>query len=181
MLAPFRRARRVVAAIVAAAVIVSCADAPTTAPTQIRDDAAESNFHLLGWLLSQLDLLSCSTQTYDSVTQSVGAAGGTINVGGHKLVIPAGALSSTVSITAVTPAVNHREVQFQPHGLQFDKKATLTLSYSGCSLISQLIPKKIVYMDSALNPLELILSLDIPLLKKVSGKIDHFSGYAVWY
>jgi hypothetical protein len=179
MLASSRRARRVVAVIATALFAASCVEAPT-GPQHVRDDAAAADANLLGWILSQLDLLSCTPLPAATTTQVVGAAGGTINVGPHKLVIPAGALSSNVSITATAPSAPRREVQFQPHGLQFEEKATLTMSYAGCSLVSQILPKKIVYMDAGLNPLELILSLDNFLAKKVTGKIDHFSSYAVW-
>jgi hypothetical protein len=179
MQASFRRVRRVVAVIAAAFVVANCSEAPS-GPAHIRDDAAAADANLLGWLLSQLQLLNCTTQSYASVTQVIGSAGGTINVGAHKLVIPAGALDHSVSITATAPAVNRREVDFEPHGLQFDERPTLTMSYQGCSLVSQLLPKKIVYMDDDLNPLELILGLDNILSKKVTGKIEHFSSYGLW-
>lgn len=182
MLAPFRSTRRVLAvlATVSALVSVSCSEAPS-GPSHLRDDAAAANASLLGGLLNNLHLLSCTTQSYDSVTRVIGAGGGTITVGPHVFSVPAGALDHDVAITAVAPSVNRREVRFAPHGLQFDRKAVLTMSYSGCSLVSQLLPKKIVYMDADLNPLELIFSLDNIFSKKVSGPIGHFSGYAVWY
>lgn len=178
MQAPSRSLRGVLAIVATAVIAVSCVEAPS-GPTQVRDDAAAST-NLLGGLLDNLHLLSCTTQPYDSVTQVIGSSGGTIDVGPHKLVVPAGALDHNVTITAVTPAVPRREVHFEPHGLVFDEKATLTMSYQGCGLVSQLLPKKIVYMDDDLNPLQLILSLDIPFLKKITGKIGHFSSYAVW-
>ena len=180
MQAPFRSARRVVAVLAAAsALIISCSEAPS-GPQRVRDDAAATDANLLGGLLNNLHLLSCTTQSYDSVTRVIGAGGGTINVGTHVFSVPAGALDHNVAITAVTPSVNRREVQFAPHGLTFDRPATLTMSYAGCSLISQILPKKIVYMDDDLNPLELLLSLDNILSRKVTGKIGHFSSYAVW-
>jgi len=61
-------------------------------------------------------LLSCSVLAADSVTQVVGPDGGTITVGPHTFVIPAGALDDTVSITAVAPSDTVRRVSFQPEG-----------------------------------------------------------------
>jgi hypothetical protein len=183
MKAPSLSTRAVVAALVGLSILSSsCGDAPSS-PTNIRAPEAgvETDASLLGWLLNSLNLLSCTPLPAATTTQTVGAAGGTINVGPHKLVIPAGALSSNVTITATAPSVPRREVQFQPHGLQFEEKATLTMSYAQCSLVAQLIPKKIVYVDDNLNILELLLSLDNFLAKKVTGKLDHFSGYVVSY
>jgi hypothetical protein len=179
MLASFRRARRVVAVLASAFLVASCVEAPT-GPKPIRDDAAAANGSLLGGLLNHLQLLNCSTQPYDSVTQVIGASGGIILVGPHRFVVPPGALSSNTSITAVTPAVNRREVRFQPHGLTFNEPTYLTMSYQGCSLISQLLPKKIGYTSSSLQLLYLIPSLDNFFTKKVTGRIDHFSGYVLW-
>ena len=179
MRAPFRSARRVLAVSAIACALASCSEAPS-GPALVRDDAAAANNSLLGGLLGGLHLLSCTTQPYDSVTRVIGSAGGTISVGPHVFMVPAGALDHSVAITAVTPAVNRREVRFAPHGLEFAAKATLTLSYSGCSLVSQILPKKIVYMDDDLNLLELIGGLDNFWSQKVTGKIGHFSSYAVW-
>lgn len=183
-----RRLMGVLLSSIALATVVSCNEAPI-APAPVRQDAG-ANSQLLDGLLGGtvetlsktiggLNLLSCKDQKYDSVTQVVGSAGGTINVGDHKLVIPSGALGSNVTITAVAPVVPRREVRFQPEGLKFKEDAKLTLSYKGCSLVSQLLPKKIVYVDDGLNILELLLSLDSPLSQKVTGKLEHFSGYVV--
>jgi len=185
MLASYRSARRVAGVLVAiatASIVASCVEAPS-GPSRLRDDAAANN-DLLGLLtvpLSSLNLLSCSTQSYDSVTKVIGDDGGTIVVGQHVFVVPPDALDHNVTITAVTPSVNRREVRFQPEGLQFKKKTTLTMSYAGCSLLSQLLPKKIVYVGDDLSILELIKSVDDILSKKVTGRVEHFSAYAVAY
>jgi hypothetical protein len=128
-------------------------------------------------LLKNLHLLSCSPQPYVSRTQVVGINGGTILVGTHKLVIPAGALSRNYTIRAeqVTHRVN--SVRFSPEGLRFAKPAKLTLSYANCSPL--LLLKRVVYTDELLRILELIPSLDNLRTKTVTGDIRHFSRYAV--
>ena len=127
--------------------------------------------------LQDLHLLSCSPQPYASTTQVVGVNGGTIYVGTHKLVIPAGALSRSYTIRAeqVTHRVN--SVRLSPEGLAFAKPAKLTLSYSNCSPL--LLLKRVVYTDELLHILELIPSLDDIRAKTVTGDIRHFSRYAV--
>src|SRR5258707_847054 len=48
-------------------------------------------------------LLACTPLPYAVTQQMVGTAGGTLLVGPHKLTIPAGALSTSVLITAEAP------------------------------------------------------------------------------
>lgn len=135
---------------------------------------------LLGGLLESLQnlhLLSCSTQAYASVTQVVGTGGGTILVGTHKLVIPAGALTKQYTIRAEQVQARVNSVRFSPEGLRFAKPAKLTMSYANCSPL--LVLKRVVYTDELLRILELIPSLDNLRTRTVTGDIRHFSRYAV--
>lgn len=154
-----------------AGTLASCGDSTPTAPT-----ASPS---LLGSLGSQLGLIKCAPLPYDSVTQTVGPAGGTIQVGPHSLWIPAGALSQPVTITAVAPSDTVSAVRFGPSGLRFQRPASLTLSYANCSLVARLLPKRIAYTTDDLRILEYLLSVDLLSLRKVTGSLQHFSVYAV--
>lgn len=165
---------------------VSCTSAESLGPsalagpsTMAETDGQQSEL-LLGTLLDalrNLRLLSCSPQPYVSTTQVVGVNGGTIHVGTHTLVIPAGALERDYRISAeqVTHQVN--SVRLSPEGLTFAKPARLTLSYSNCS--SLLLLKQVVYTDDRLSILELMPSLDNIIAQTVTGGIRHFSRYAV--
>ena len=135
---------------------------------------------LLGGLLKSLTdlrLLGCSTQPYVSVTKVVGTAGGTIVVGTHKLVIPAGALTRSYTIRAEQVQYRVNSVRFSPEGLKFAKPAKLTMIYGKCSPL--LVLKRVVYTDELLRILELIPSIDNLASKTVTGDIRHFSRYAV--
>jgi hypothetical protein len=150
---------------------------PST-PTQMTADDQQSL--LLGELLNglkDLRLLSCSAQPYVAVTKVVGPGGGTIVVGTHKLVIPAGALARNYTIRAEQVPNRVNSVRFAPEGLKFARPAKLTLSYSNCSPL--LLLKRVVYTDELLRILELIPSLDNLRTKTVTGDIRHFSRYAV--
>jgi hypothetical protein len=127
--------------------------------------------------LSSLNLLSCSTQPYAVKTQTVGTAGGTIAVGTHRLVIPAGALTSSVKITAEQMSGRVNSVRFSPEGLRFAKPAKLYLSYANCSPL--LLLKRVVYTNDKLSILELLPSIDDLRTQRVSASIRHFSRYAV--
>lgn len=84
-----------------------------------------------------------------------------------------------MTITATAPKGDVNLVEFQPSGLVFKKDAALTMSYANCNLLGSLAPKRIAYTDDALNILEYLLSIDNLFTKKVTGKLKHFSGYAV--
>jgi hypothetical protein len=181
---PRRMTALFLAAVLAAGVSCTSDDslgpsAPAGPSAMAETDGQQSEL-LLGTLvntLKDLHLLSCSPQAYASRTQAVGINGGTIYVGTHRLVIPAGALSRTYTIRAeqVTGRVN--SVRFSPEGLRFARPAKLTLSYANCSPL--LLLKRIVYTNELLGILELIPSLDNIRTKTVTGDIRHFSRYAV--
>jgi hypothetical protein len=156
------------------AVMVACSAADDSAgPTP------PSELQVGGALLSlgDLHLLACSAQPYAVRTQTVGTAGGTIVVGTHRLVIPAGALAKPVQIKAEQLTGKVNSVRFSPEGLKFAKPATLSLSYSNCSPL--LLLKRVVYTNELLGILELLPSIDDLRSRTVSAPIRHFSRYAV--
>jgi hypothetical protein len=172
---------------------VSCTSsdtAPTEAPAIASSDSASQSspgFGLIGDLTGAVvgplgnvtDLLTCSAQPYESTTETIGPKGGVISVGSHSLVIPKGALSSDVTITAEQMSGKTNSVRFNPEGLQFQKPAVLTMSYRNCVVV--LLQKKIVFTTEKLKILEVLSSLDLFKSKTVTAPIDHFSRYAVAY
>lgn len=154
--------------VAALALIAGCSDQQPVAPS------AQSG--LFGTLTG---LLTCDPLSYDSTTQLVGPQGGVILVGPHRLTIPAGALSDTVSITAVVRSEDVNEVRFQPEGLQFAQPAQLSMSYANCGLVPSLLPKRIAHTSDLLDILEYVTSVDNVLARRVTGSLEHFSGYAV--
>lgn len=159
----------------------SCADSSPTAPRASTTTAAP-DAELLGWLGSTIEhtgLVACSPLPTATASGTFGPDGGVLVVGPHFLAIPAGALSDTVTITATAPSGTINRVQFQPHGLQFQRSAALSISYRNCSLLGSLAPKRIAYVDSNLTILEFLLSLDNLWTKRVTGRLDHFSDYVL--
>jgi hypothetical protein len=157
-------------------VMWSCADsgALVTAPRP-----AASSADLLGGLLQPTGLLSCAPLPADSASQLIGPNGGTISVGPHTLVVPAGALDSTVLISAVAPSDSLRRITFQPQGLVFQQPALLTMSYAHCGLLTLLLPKHIAYINDALLILDLLPSRADVGAQTITGHVWHFSDYAV--
>ena len=175
------------------AVVVSCAPDTPTQPAASRASAS-----LVGDLGGTVDgvvgttggavggvvavvapqLLVCPTSKSYSSTKTIGRYGGTINVGPHTFTVPAGALDSSVKITASAPAGDYVKVDFQPQGLRFAKSASLSLSYRECGLVEGLL-LKVAYVSDQQKILELVGSSNSILNQTVTGKIDHFSGYAI--
>ncbi len=138
-------------------------------------------------------LVACS-QTYDSVTQVIGPAGGLIAVGSHFLWVDSMALSDTVSITAVAPADTVRWVRFQPDGLQFRTNgagwsALLYTSFKDCGVPTG-DTLRIAQVTDSLHIIHYLAAPDstwIKIRKKawsrgqqyVAGVLHHFSQYAV--
>ena len=154
-----------------ALVAISCADPTTPAPQPSGD--------LFGDLKQVTGLLQCTPLPYDSVTQTIGPEGGTIQVGPHTFEVPAGALDSAVAITAVTPSDTINQIQFQPEGLVFNGYATVWMSYANCNLLGSLLPKRIAYTSSDGVILDYLPSLDNGFTQTVRGKVQHFSEYAI--
>jgi len=132
--------RKLVAASVAA-LLFACSDAnaplapsqpPASRPSESLTSTLSGAVNGVTSTVNSL-LLQCTLQTYVKVSAPIGPAGGTINFGKHQLVIPAGALSTTVTITAEAMAEEGNAVRFSPAGLQFAVPAPLHLSYSNCA------------------------------------------------
>ena len=87
-------------------------------------------------------LLACNPLPYASASATIGAQGGTLVIGPHKLTVPAGALAGPVVISGEAPVGTVNSVKLQPEGLQFASSAYLTMSYANCSLVSRLLPER---------------------------------------
>lgn len=170
------KARRLIAPVLVLVAALACSErTPTTAPVAPAPDAS-----LIGGLLAPTGLLKCSDLPYASDTETIGPLGGVLQAGPHSLVIPPGALTAPTTITMTVPTgLGVNAVKFQPEGLQFITPAALTMSYSNCSLLGKLLPKRIAYTDDNLNILTYLLSLDNLLSKRVTGKVNHFSDYVI--
>ncbi len=133
-------------------------------------------------------LVSCRALPYDSVTRTIGPAGGFIEVRHNWLVVPRGALSAPVTITAVAPSDTVAMVRFQPEGLHFERSALLVLAYDNCRIPKRVTPR-IALVTDALQVIEFLTPVNVPLddhrfkkphaRRQVIGELQHFSNYAV--
>lgn len=170
-------ARVLLGAVVVAAFLSlsSCTDrAPTEPPQAPAPDAS-----LIGNLLKPSGLLQCTPLPAQTATKTIGSDGGVLQIGPHYLVVPPGALHADVTITARINSESVDAVQFQPEGLTFDRPAYLNMSYANCNLLGLLLPKRIAYTSDRLQILSFLLSVDNLFTKRVTGRLEHFSQYAV--
>ncbi len=153
--------------------MAACAEAPPTAPLGPEQS-------LLGGLMNAT-LLRCNSLSYSSSSAVIGSGGGTLTVGPHRLVVPAGALAADVTITGEVIPGSVNSVRFSPEGLTFAAPAALTMSYRNCPLAALLPLKKVAYTDEGLSILSLLHSLDDLAAREVTGQLEHFSRYAIAY
>ena len=130
-------------------------------------------------LLKQNGLLECSPLPASAVKQTIGPAGGTMKIGPHVFVVPAGALASWVTIQAKTAGGMGNAVAFKPAGLIFLKPAYLTLSYANCNASGSTASKQVAYTTDSLTIVSYVTSWDDASTQQVTGQVAHFSNYAV--
>ncbi|HET7426455.1 MAG TPA: hypothetical protein VFJ50_05410 [Gemmatimonadales bacterium] len=176
------RTRLSFALIVAGALsLASCSslDAPTGPDTE-PSTLLSGGGGLLGTSIGS-GLLACDSLPYASASATIGATGGTLVIGPHRLVVPAGALAAPTLIRGEAPVGPVASVKLQPEGLRFatGKPARLTLSYASCPLLGSLLPKRIAYTTDLLAILSFLPSLDDLLGRTVTAPLEHFSRYAV--
>jgi len=169
------------ALLVSTAFIAGCKEGTPAGPSPAFDALHADLLSDLRNSSGRFGMLSCRADTDDERTdQTVGAGGGVIRIGPHTLIIPAGALSSSVKITARLDdnGVNH--VEFQPEGLQFKVPATLIMSYANCDTRNLNADHRIAYTDLSVSRIHYRLeSSDDRFSRRVTAKLNHFSDYAV--
>lgn len=117
--------------------------------------------------------LQCSVLQPLSGSALIGPSGGVLTVGPHRLIVPAGALTSDVTISATVPADTMIKIDFEPHGLHFKKPAGLILDASSCGTVPNA-----VYLDE-IGGDEHIVATYSNWWHAIAAPIDHFSGYAL--
>ena len=143
-------------------------------------------------------LLYCP-QSYDSVSQVIGPAGGWFVVGANVLWVDSLALGSPVKITAVAPSDTIRQVRLHPDGLQFKTGthglgAVVATNLVNCKLRRNASPRIANVTDSLAlveyveSPVAAVDSMLIARFRTDSGgwtpywafgALHHFSNYAV--
>jgi ZU5 domain len=197
MRASLRRISLVAASL---ALFSACSSEPTSAPQARIPAPAAPNADLLGGLLGGAvnlvqnlvlpGLLRTSPLAADiTVSQTIGAAGGTLSIpaAGVTVVVPAGALSSNTLITMTARKGSLVAYDFAPHGITFAKPLVFTQSLTGtnATLLSVPFLKLGYYSDPSLLTAvgglvsELLGGTTSLLSWTFTANIKHFSGYMI--
>jgi hypothetical protein len=175
------------AAAVFTIMLVACSGPDTFAPEPAPADDAVLLRGLLGGVLGTAkDVVDGALNAVPrlvprlketSTTAVIGPAGGVVRGEGVELRVAAGALATPTTITLVVPMGLYHEVQFFPHGLQFQKPATLRFDPNG-STSGNLVGTyfTLPLLNGLIKPVE-----TFPVTVQNGGvefPIQHFSRYA---
>lgn len=188
-----RSAGAVLVCMLATSVAFSACSDSVTAPIP-RPATSQASLLGLEGLLQQRPVapITRNTPLANDVSWSftVGAGGATSSNAGVGLTIsvPSGALSTPTTITVTALKGSAVAYSFEPHGIVFARRVTLTQKLQGTSAGSQLLPmlngayfaNDDDLLDNGLALVSEVLSgLLNPLTKTFSFPIEHFSGYLV--
>jgi hypothetical protein len=160
------------------AILAACADAGITAP-----DAAAPLSLASARLESGPSLLACPGLNTQSASAVIGAAGGSLSVGGQVMTVPAGAVPTPTLFTMSVPPGRYMELDIDAAGQEhyaFAKPVSITVDYSRCR--GQAIPLSLAawYIDSESKTLlENMGGVDDRSGRRLTFVTDHLSGYAI--
>lgn len=172
--------RKLLLALAAALASTACSGDGPAAPAISSSSATQSISRLPGArrtgdaIAGNFTMLNCAPKNAATGSALIGPSGGTIWVGPHRIIIPAGALSEKVQISGTVPEGKPFEIDLQPHGLQFRKPAGLILDASSCTDVPT-----IVYLIDQYTQSPPIVALYSNFWHMIACPIWHFSGYAI--
>jgi hypothetical protein len=168
-------------ALIGLLVAAACSiDVPTTArsgPTAVADRARTKALPGSNQTFADGSLpLNCIPKNPSYGSALIGPAGGDLIIGPNRLVVPAGALTDTVTISGTVPDSLPFQINLQPHGLQFKKAAGLILDASSCTTVPN-----IVYLIDQFTVSDPIQAVYSNFWHTIACPIWHFSGYSVYF
>lgn len=164
--------RRSLAVVTAALLLGACADGEVLSPSNPSLSSSTGP-----------TLLECPVDTSTSVTATIDLLGGTLELDGHRVTIPANAVLLPTEFTLTVPASNYLKVSVTAAGeehFEFLEPVSLTLSYERCSRSN--IDKAdltVWYVSSSDVLLENMGGTDDKVAREVTTTTDHLSDYAL--
>lgn len=129
-------------------------------------------------------LIECPAEVTRTASATIGTPGGTLELNGHRLHVPKGAVRGPTRFDLTVPASNYMEVRVHANGQQsfnFHTPATLTVDYSRCTRSNvdgeQL---RIFVVDETTGEiLEDLGGVDDKISRTVTVVTPHLSGYSI--
>jgi hypothetical protein len=112
------------------------------------------------------------------VSAIIGPNGGSLRLGPHSLVVPAGAVREPITFSLTVASRTSIALDCGPSPFRFDVPVTLTLSYAGTSFTSAANPSniEILYMAADGSLEEIPGTVDVRGAS-VTAQVSHFSRY----
>jgi hypothetical protein len=132
---------------------------------------------------NSVSLLACPVSTSRSGEAVIGARGGRLDVAGHALIVPAGAVKKDTRFVLSVPASPVLEVDVSADGkrhYRFKSPVQLRLSYARCASPStaDLIG---AWIDGGAGGAKEMPSVHDRAAQRVTITTEHLSGYAIAY
>ena len=163
---------RAISTIVLALAIAGCADTLTQPEVQPRASTYGAT------------LVECPTDATKSATGLVLPTGGSVEVDGTSISLPAGAVLLPTYVTVTLPASNYMEVDIKANDLEhfeFQTPVSVTIDYARCTRGNiNHSALQAWYIDSTTKSLlENMGGVDDKVARTVTFATDHLSGYAI--
>jgi hypothetical protein len=160
-----------------AAFLVSCADAGPLEPGAPSATPAFSTTF-------GATLLECPTEVERSTSGVVGPMGGSIELDGHRLELPMGAVLRPTTFRLTIPAGNYMQVAVTGNDqarFEFRQRASMTIDYSRCTRSNiDKVQLVIYHIDGSSKTLLTNLGgSDDKVARTVTIGTDHLSDYAI--
>jgi hypothetical protein len=139
-----------------------------------------------GPVLPSGELLACPSDADVTGSAVIGREGGSLSVGGHELVVPAGAVPKATLFTIEAPASDVLEVVItadKRKDYRFKSPVTVRVSYARCD--DAVLPEGSLiawWIDPATrSKLGEMPGIDDRASRSLTFATDHLSGYAIAY
>lgn len=133
---------------------------------------------------SSSTLVECPVSETRSVTKELGLLGGTIELDGHSMTLPLGAVLAPTTFTFTVPASKFVEIEIHAdgaEGFEFEEPVSIGISYQRCTR-SNIDNSTLTawYIDSETKALlEHMGGTDDKLARTVTFGSGHLSGFAI--
>jgi hypothetical protein len=130
---------------------------------------------------SAYEPVECGQGNGQSAAVAIDGAGGTVSVRGHSLVVPPQSVTARASFSITERQAGHIGVEVEPHGTQFAKGATLTLSFARCGGppggFEDL--RVVEVRRGSTEVIKVLPSVVNPQTQTVTATLEHLSGYLI--
>lgn len=126
--------------------------------------------------------LQCGQGNGAAASNAIGPEGGTVTVRGHSLTVPAGAVNARTEFSITEDRTGYIGVEVLPHGTQFLKDATLSLSYGRCGgNPAGFRDLRILEVESGTTRPKRVMPTVVDSATRTvrTSRLNHLSGYLV--